>query len=279
MHLFLHLSRPRNLHLDHRLPRPTFLPSRRQSFAWRRAQAGRHTTRVLATLADLWASRDRDTEARRLRMAAAAERERERAERAAELAAAAAAFSSPADSETALTEEEQEAAASAAANATAAAAAAAAATADNPADDSQDDALYPPLAPFLRLELCDLPADCVDEALMLRLLASLQAPPGRPASDATPLQVRFAVPAITLVISKPSPYLDNCLVSKITVSFTIKMFIFNRSVFVFPLTAASLYVPPCMYHSLIRRCCWSDPQGRRRPTWPPTPCCWPRAAA
>ena len=123
-------------------------------------------------------------QARRLRMAAAAERERERAERVAELAAAAAAFE-PLSVATA------EAKDGSAATAAAAIPAQEVATVveDNPADDSQDDALYPPLSPFLRLELCDLPADCVDEALMLKLLASLQAPPGCPSSDATPLQV------------------------------------------------------------------------------------------
>ena len=113
-------------------------------------------------------------------MAAAAERERERAERVAELAAAAAAF------EPLSTAEAND---GSAATAAIAAKEVAAVVEDNPADDSQDDALYPPLSPFLRLELCDLPADCVDEALMLKLLASLQAPPGCPSSDATPLQV------------------------------------------------------------------------------------------
>lgn len=216
-------------------------------------------------------------------MAAAAERERERAERAAELAAAAAAFSSPADeSESALTEEEQEAAASAATNASAAAAAA---SADNPADDSQDDSLYPPLAPFLRLELCDLPADCVDEALMLRLLACLQAPPGRPVSDATPLQVcsqfksynRFQ-DIISLLHMKRFVIMPNASVR--VCDYHLIHFIYLMSIIhIFLAFLLSLYIPICLYLSFIRRCCSSDPPVRRRPTWPPTPCCLPRAAA
>jgi hypothetical protein len=50
-----------------------------------------------------------------------------------------------------------------------------------------EDSVFPDPVGFLRLDLSDLPAECVDSALLIRLLQALPAPPGLMSNGAPPL--------------------------------------------------------------------------------------------